>query len=180
MSEPIEQAAQAEQAARAEQAEPRSLTRSETEWQRVSPRYIPVDMIGTLIFGAIATTAGFLPFWFGWREGWFIGAGLALIFIITLALTPRRVRSIGYLLRDDDLLFRRGIMFQRFVAVPYGRMQLVDISRGPIARAFGLAELKFVTAAASSGVLIPGLPLAEAERLRDHLVAVAETRRAGL
>lgn len=161
-------------------AEPHSLVRPETEWQRVSPRYIPVDMIGTLIFGAIATTAGFLPYWFGWQEGWFIGVGLAVIFLITLALTPRRVRAIGYLLRDDDLLFRRGIMFQRFVAVPYGRMQLVDISRGPIARAFGLAELKFVTAAALSGVLIPGLPLEEAERLRDHLVAVAETRRAGL
>lgn len=160
--------------------EPRSLVRPETEWQRVSPRYIPVDMIGTLIFGAIATAAGFLPYWFGWQEGWFIGAGIAVIFLITLALTPRRVRAIGYLLREDDLLFRRGIMFQRFVAVPYGRMQLVDISRGPIARAFGLAELKFVTAAALSGVLIPGLPLAEAEQLRDHLVAVAETRRAGL
>lgn len=156
------------------------LERPETEWQRVSPRYIPVDMIGTLIFGAITTTVGFVPYWLGWQEGWFIGAGLAIIFLITLALTPRRVRAIGYILRDDDLLFRRGIMFQRFVAVPYGRMQLVDISRGPIARAFGLAELKFVTAAASSGVLIPGLPLAEAERLRDHLVAVAETRRAGL
>ena len=52
-------------------------------------------------------------------------------------LTPRRVRAIGYQLRDDDLLFRRGIMFQRFVAVPYGRMQLVDINRGPLARASG-------------------------------------------
>ena len=49
-----------------------------------------------------------------------------------------------------------------------------------MARAFGLAELKFVTAAASTGILIPGLPLARAEELRDHLVAVAETRRAGL
>ena len=158
----------------------RRLERPETEWQRVSPKYIPVDMIGTLVFGAIATAVAFVPFWLGWAEGWLLGIGMGALFLVVLALTPRRVRSIGYLLRDDDLLFRRGIMFQRFVAVPYGRMQLVDISRGPIARAFGLAELKFVTAAASSGVLIPGLPLAEAERLRDHLVAVAETRRAGL
>lgn len=160
--------------------EPRSLERPETEWQRVSPKYIPVDVIGSLIFGAIATAVSFVPFWLGWAEGWILGVAVGAIFLLTLALTPRRVRAIGYLLRDDDLLFRRGIMFQRFVAVPYGRMQLVDISRGPVARAFGLAELKFVTAAASSGVLIPGLPLAEAERLRDHLVAVAETRRAGL
>ena len=161
-------------------AGPARLEITAGEWQRVSPKYIPVDMIGTLIFGAIATAVSFAPFWFGWSEGWMLGVGVGAIFVLTLALTPRRVRAIGYQLRDDDLLFRRGIMFQRFVAVPYGRMQLVDISRGPIARAFGLAELKFVTAAASSGVLIPGLPLAEAEQLRDHLVAVAETRRAGL
>lgn len=160
--------------------ESRRLERPETEWQRVSPKYIPVDMLSTLIFGAIVTAAGFLPFWLGWKEGWFIGAIIGAVFVIVLALTPRRVRAIGYLLRDDDLLFRRGIMFQRFVAVPYGRMQLVDITRGPLARAFGLAELKFVTAAASSGVVIPGLTFATAEQLRDHLVAVAETRRAGL
>jgi membrane protein YdbS with pleckstrin-like domain len=160
--------------------EPRRLERPETDWQRVSPKYIPVDMLSTLVFGAIVTTVGFVPFWLGWQEGWFIGAVLGAIFLLTLALTPRRVRAIGYLLRDDDLLFRRGIMFQRFVSVPYGRMQLVDINRGPLTRAFGLAELKFVTAAASSGVTIPGLPLETAEQLRDHLVAVAETRRAGL
>ena len=62
------------------------------------------------------------------------------------------MRAIGYQLREDDLLFRRGIMFQRFVAVPYGRMQLVDINRGPVAALLGLSELKFVTAAASTGV----------------------------
>jgi len=64
--------------------------------------------------------------------------------------------------------------------VPYGRMQLVDITRGPIARALGLADLKVVTAAAASAVTLPGLPIDEAERLRDELVALAETRRAGL
>jgi hypothetical protein len=149
-------------------------------WRRVSPKYIVVDMIGTLTFGAVTTAVSFVPFWLGWSEGWILGTAVAALFVLTLALTPRRVRAIGYLLRDDDLLFRRGVLFQRFVAVPYGRMQLVDISRGPITRAFGLAELKFVTAASSSGILIPGIPLAEAEELRDHLVAVAETRRAGL
>ncbi len=160
--------------------EPRRLERSETEWQRVSPKYIPVDMLSTFIFGVIVTAVTFVPFWAGWEFGWLFGTAVGVMFLIVLAVTPRRVRSIGYLLRDDDLLFRRGIMFQRFVSVPYGRMQLVDINRGPLMRAFGLAELKFVTAAASSGVVIPGLSLETAEQLRDHLVAVAETRRAGL
>lgn len=160
---------------------PRSIELAGTDWQRVSPKYIVVDIVGYVIFGAIMTVAGFIPYWVsGWAPSALLGVALAVLFLVTIALTPRRVRAIGYALRNDDLLFRRGILFQRVVAVPYGRMQLVDISRGPIARAVGLAELKFVTAAASTGVLIPGLPLAEAERLRDHLVAVAESRRAGL
>ena len=59
-------------------------------------------------------------------------------------------------------------------------MQLVDITRGPVARLLGLAELKFVTAAAATGVAIPGLAEADAEALRDRLVELAESRRAGL
>lgn len=153
----------------------------DTDWQRVSPKYIVVDIVGYAVFGGVMTVAGFVPYWVsGWAPSALLGIGLGVLFLTVIALTPRRVRAIGYALREDDLLFRRGILFQRVVAVPYGRMQLVDITRGPIARAVGLAELKFVTAASSSGVLIPGLALASAEQLRDHLVAVAETRRAGL
>lgn len=152
-----------------------------TEWRRVSPRYIVVDLVGTLIFGIIACAAASLPALLsGNAVLWAIPASLAVIVIVTLALTPRRVRSIGYQLRDDDLVFRRGLMFQRFVAVPYGRMQLVDINRGPLDRAVGLSELKFVTAAAATGVVIPGLVAADAEELRDRLVHLAESRRAGL
>ncbi|MDF2581292.1 MAG: hypothetical protein K0S49_2871, partial [Microbacterium sp.] len=93
---------------------------------------------------------------------------------------PRQVRSIGYQLREDDLVFRRGILWQRMVAVPYGRMQLVDITHGPLDRGFGIAQLKFVTAAAATGVVIPGLTQQAAEALRDHLMSVAESRRTGL
>ncbi len=151
------------------------------DWQRVSPRYVVVDVVGTLMTAVILVVASGLPWWFSRLPLLLlVPAGLALIFVVVLAFTPRRVRSIGYQLRTDDLLFRRGIMFQRFVAVPYGRLQLVDITRGPVARAVGLAELKLVTAAAASNLTIPGLPLEQAEQLRDHLVTVAETRRAGL
>lgn len=157
------------------------LELTDTEWRRVSPKYVIVDLVGTLVFAVVAVGATSIPalvtrlVWL-----WAIPGSLAIVMLITLALTPRRVRSIGYQLRQDDLLFRRGLMFQRFVSVPYGRMQLVDINRGPLDRACGLSELKFVTAAAATGVTIPGLPEAEAEELRDRLVELAESRRAGL
>jgi len=151
------------------------------QWTGVSPKYLWVDLVERFVPGAIVTAALCLPPLLS-RNPWLWpipGAAFAIL-VLVLAFTPRRVRAIRFALRDDDLLFRRGIMWRRVVAVPYGRMQLVDIRRGPVARALGLAELRFVTAAAGTGVTIPGLPAVDAEELRDRLVALAESRRAAL
>jgi membrane protein YdbS with pleckstrin-like domain len=107
-------------------------------------------------------------------------AAVVVTTVIRLVIAPRRVRSIGWILREDDLVVRRGILLSRLVAVPYGRMQLIDVNRGPVARLLGLAELRLVTAAATSDVTLPGLPEPEAAELRDALVARAEERRVGL
>ncbi|MRX44376.1 PH domain-containing protein [Agromyces kandeliae] len=151
------------------------------DWRRVSPKHVVVEVVGSVI-GAGITVAVLLVVgsWFDLPWATWAGIAVGVIALVSIAFEPRRVRSIGYRRRADDLVFRRGIMFQRQVAVPYGRMQLVDITRGPVSRALGLADLKFVTAAASTAVTLPGLPLDDAERLRDELVALAETRRAGL
>ncbi|MGN6426381.1 PH domain-containing protein [uncultured Leifsonia sp.] len=151
------------------------------EWNRVSPKYVVVVIVGTVTTGIVLAAASlFLWLVAGWSWGWLLLAVVAVVTAISLVIAQRRTRSIGYRLRDDDLLFRRGIMFQRFVSVPYGRMQLIDITRGPVGRMLGLADLKFVTAAASTGVVVPGLPEPEAAALRDRLVELAESRRAGL
>lgn len=154
------------------------------EWRRISMRYAWVDATSTVIGGlviAVVTgvviglaTDGDLAIAIG------IGAIPLVLFVVLAVFAFLRVRTIGYLQRDDDLLVRRGMLYRRFVSVPYGRMQVVDITQGPIERMVGLKTLKFVTAAASSAVTIPGLVGDDAEVLRDRLVAVAESRRAGL
>lgn len=151
-----------------------------SEWMRVSPKYVVVQIVGTVIFFVVLLAVFGVLAVTGQTWAW-IPFGIAVVIaIIDLVITPRQAKAIGYQLRADDLVFRRGIMWQRIVAVPYGRMQLVDITRGPLARWLGLAEVKLVTAAAATGVSIPGIPNDEAEKLRDHLVEVAETRRAGI
>ncbi|MEN2736411.1 PH domain-containing protein [Microbacterium sp. X-17] len=151
------------------------------EWNRVSPKYVVVVVVSTLLTG-IVLSAGTVFLWLvaGWSWAWILLAVVVVATLIGLFIANRRTRSIGYILRADDLLFRRGIMFQRFVSVPYGRMQLIDITRGPVGRMLGLADLKFVTAAASTNVVVPGLPEPQAAELRDRLVELAESRRAGL
>ncbi|MFP7761312.1 PH domain-containing protein [Marisediminicola sp. LYQ134] len=157
-----------------------SLELTDTEWTGVAPKYVVSQFIGLAVSAVIVVGITVLPHLFGWSFAWIITGVVVAYFVFEAAVTPRRVKSIGYALRDDDLLFKRGILFRRIVAVPYGRMQLIDINRGPLSRALGLSDLKFVTAAASSGVAIPGIAESDAEQLRDRLVALAESRRAGL
>jgi membrane protein YdbS with pleckstrin-like domain len=102
------------------------------------------------------------------------GAAAALWF------TRNRFRSWSYLERDEDLIVERGVLFRRLSVVPYGRMQFVDVTAGPIDRMFRLATVRLHTAAAASDARIPGLERDEAARLRDRLAALGEAKAAGL
>jgi membrane protein YdbS with pleckstrin-like domain len=95
-------------------------------------------------------------------------------------LIGRNYRAWGYAERADDLLVRNGWMFRRLVVVPYGRMQFVDVTAGPLERKYGLATLQLHTAAAATDATIPGLTPDEAARLRDRLSELGEVRSAGL
>ncbi len=95
-------------------------------------------------------------------------------------LVNRNYLAWGYAERDEDLLVVRGWLFRRLVVVPYGRMQFVDVTAGPLERRFNIATVQLHTAAAASDARIPGLPPDEAHRLRDTLARLGEARSAGL
>ena len=103
-----------------------------------------------------------------------VGAALALWF------ARNRVRSWSYQERDEDLIVERGVLIRRLSVVPYGRMQFVDVTAGPVDRVFRLATVRLHTAAAASDARIPGLEREEAARLRDRLAALGEAKAAGL
>ncbi len=150
-------------------------------WRAVSPRQIAVEELRLLGGTAVVTGALLL----GWAlfdnsfAGW--AAAAAVVFALVRAvLIVRSVRSWGYAERRDDLLVRHGLAVRRLSIVPYARMQFVDVSAGPLERAFGLATVELHTAAAASDARIPGLLGPEAARLRDRLAALGETRAEGL
>jgi hypothetical protein len=107
-------------------------------------------------------------------------AAVALCGVGAWWFVHNRFRAWGYLERAEDLEVRRGVMVQRLSVVPYGRMQFVEITTGPVERLFGLATVKLHTAAAASDARIPGLDPVEAARLRDRLAALGEAKAAGL
>jgi len=95
-------------------------------------------------------------------------------------LAERSWRSWGYLEREDDLYLTHGVLFRRLIAVPYGRMQLVEVESGPLERAFGLATVSLKTASPETNATVPGLTPEEAARLRDRLTELGEAHLSGL
>jgi membrane protein YdbS with pleckstrin-like domain len=109
-----------------------------------------------------------------------LAAAALVLGAISWRFIGRRFGSWGYAEREDDLLVRRGVMFARLSVVPYGRMQFIDVTAGPLERAFGLATVRLHTAAAATDARIPGLEREEAARLRDSLAELGEAQAAGL
>ncbi len=151
------------------------------QWRRVSPRLITVELIGRTTF-VLVVLFGLL---IGWllNGHWLWPAAMAVVVVFGIwrsIVTVRAVKAWGYAERDNDLLVRHGLLIRRLSIVPYARMQYVDVTAGPLERAFGLATVQLHTAAAASDARVPGLPPEEASRLRDRLTALGEDRAEGL
>ena len=150
-------------------------------WQPVSPKLITVELIARITFATVLLAGlgigwAMTPYWL-----WPAGMVVVVVYAIWRSwVTVRAVRAWGYAERDQDLLVRHGLLVRRLSIVPYARMQFVDVTAGPLERAFGLATVQLHTAAAASDARVPGLPPEEAARLRDRLTALGEDRAEGL
>jgi membrane protein YdbS with pleckstrin-like domain len=151
------------------------------EWRPVSRKLITVELIGRTTFTVVvliglAVGWALAPYWL-----WPVGIAVVIVFGIWRSIvTIRAVKAWGYAERDNDLLVRHGLLIRRLSIVPYARMQYVDVTAGPLERAFHLATVQLHTAAAASDARVPGLPPEEASRLRDRLTALGEDRAEGL
>ncbi|MGP7960113.1 PH domain-containing protein [Sanguibacter sp. A247] len=149
-------------------------------WQGVSPRLVPARQIAVGIFFVLPLLAGIVLAVLVHPAFWALAGVVAVVWLWIAIIVARQVRAIGYVEREDDLLIRKGVMFRNLVVVPYGRMQYVEETQGPLARAFGIKSLQLHTASASTDASIDGLDPVEAARLRDRLASRGEARLAGL
>jgi membrane protein YdbS with pleckstrin-like domain len=101
------------------------------------------------------------------------GAILFLLIIVVAVLQTVAVNHLGYLVREHDLTFRRGVISRVTQTIPYNRVQHVGIDRGPVERIFGLATLRLRSAGGVIG--IEGLAFDDANRLKQLVVARAGT-----
>lgn len=153
------------------------------EWKRLAPGFLTLrritDAIGWLILFTIPAVLLliFTDLWWLSALLWFaavVVAGLRFYFL------RRSCASWGYVEREDDLYITHGVWFRSLTAVPYGRMQLVEVESGPLERLFKLASVTLKTASPGTDARIPGLDPTEAARLRDQLTELGEAHASGL
>jgi membrane protein YdbS with pleckstrin-like domain len=150
-------------------------------WRRPSPLLLRVRRIEVALAAVPLAIAGGVA---GAVASAALGIGIAAAVVaaglIGERFLARRVATWGYAERKDDLMVRRGVLVRRQSVIPYGRMQFIDVTAGPLERSLGLATLRMHTAAAASDARIPGLEQSAAELLRDQLAALGEAQAAGL
>lgn len=84
----------------------------------------------------------------------------------------RRHAARGYDLGTDRLRVARGLWFRSDTVVPFGRVQHIDVTQGPLERAFGLSTLVVHTAGThNASVSLPGLTAADAATMRETIRA---------
>jgi uncharacterized protein len=155
------------------------------DFQRLSPAYRTVELVATAIL--------FSFLFFGWLmfyllntlpAVWPVWAALGLwtlLFSLSMFLSWKRWEVAGYALREYDIIHKHGVVFRSVTTIPFSRMQHCEISRGPVESAFGLATLRVFTAGGSSSDLsIEGLPVEEAQRIKEFITRKIGERSAEL
>lgn len=151
-------------------------------WIHVSPDLAKVETISLFLGWAMFVVLSIVPVAI-WAPWWAIVAVCVfwVLFLGWRCWAVRRVaRTWAYAQRDTDLYITHGLFFKELLVVPYGRMQVVEINAGPLLRRYGLATVRMVTASSMSNATIPGVPAAEAARLREDLSKLGEAQAAGL
>ena len=95
--------------------------------------------------------------------------GLIALFAV-LVVPARSYRRLGFALHPTLLQVVRGWLFHADTIVPLVRVQHIDVTRGPLEKAFGTATLVVHTAGTHNSIVaLPGLSPEKASEIRDEI-----------
>ena len=106
-----------------------------------------------------------------WSQYALVMMTVLVIFILWPIYRFKATRAIGYVVRDHDLILRSGLFWQREVVQPIRRIQHVELTRGPLEKRLGLANIRLFSAGTGKATFtIPGLSLVTAVRIRRYVL----------
>jgi uncharacterized protein len=79
-------------------------------------------------------------------------------------------KHIGFALRSHDIIYKHGWLWRSIVAIPFNRIQHIEVHQGPIDRIFDLSSITLYTAGGSD-VEIEGLSPEQAESIKAYIMS---------
>ena len=144
------------------------------DWERLHPLYArALRTVATIVLTIMAIAATVLALILSLPLAAFVVlySLLAITAAIAMIWPGISVQRQGYVVRDKDILFRKGVIWRSVTAIPFNRIQHVETSSTPIDRKLDLATLQLFTAGGSGGDLkISGLGTDVAEKLRVFIL----------
>lgn len=97
-----------------------------------------------------------------------------ILAVVVIKLIHLKAHKITYGLFKHEMVFREGLFWVSTTALPYTRLQHVNLSQGPLERKYNLVTLKCFSAGSGLAEIdLPGLNADLAEHLRQHLLSQA-------
>lgn len=94
------------------------------------------------------------------------------LFVLRLVFVIFGFPKKGYLLREQDLSYRSGLLIYKLTTIPFNRIQHVEVSQNVVEKSFGLSTVKVFTAGGSvSDLSIPGLLPDKAHQIESFLLS---------
>ncbi|PRX40516.1 PH domain-containing protein [Salegentibacter salegens] len=156
-----------------EQIDLASLPKYESvAFSSVSSKYLIKMNIQTGIFMLVLTVA-LGVFWFfqlNYIQSGIIFAFVLIAFIFRFWNNYKLLQSLGYAIRERDIIYRRGFIFSKTTVIPFNRVQHASISRGIWDKILGISSLNIFTAGGGgSDITIPGLDPEMAVQLKEAI-----------
>ena len=147
------------------------------EFEALEKKYKLINQISALIILFIALTIFFLSIQFSTGDipiaiSMGIPSVFVLIFVLRFVLVILGFPKKGYLLREQDISFRSGLLVYKLTTIPFNRIQHVEVSQNMIEKSFELSRVKVFTAGGSvSDLSIPGLLPEKAHQIEAFLLS---------
>lgn len=138
----------------------------------VSSKYLIKMNIQTGIFMLVLTIA-LGVFWFfqlNYMQSGIIFGFVLVAFIFRFWNNYKLLQSLGYAVREKDIIYKRGFIFNKTTVIPFNRVQHASISRGIWDKLLGISSLNIFTAGGgASDISIPGLEPQMAVQLQEAI-----------
>jgi uncharacterized protein len=144
--------------------------------------WLAQGVLGTVVYGlAVTLFILFVPADAGWLVPVIRWVGPVVVVgyaVVAIGVRPRlRYRVHRWEVTAEAVYTLTGWLDRTWTLVPISRIQTVDVTRGVVQQAFGLASVAVLTASSQGTVRIPHLEVDVAHRVADDLARRAETVR---